>query len=255
MGKKIAVILLITSWLFLTYTTIAMAGYKSVNLEYIANEDNDDGSKVGFSWGNNKWRGFMGHKLTGSDDDYLGLGYTFLSKLYLGTKYDASDDADSVSFSTSINQPLMKSLSLSGEASYTDYNSKIWKDFSELTLRGGLQWQIKQNFNVSTYLYSTKKDVDYDVKNYNVDTFGRSVGFWYRVNQPFSIWGNYRFIDYDYEDQSMDSNSTKAFALGATYNFKKYSIYMTYDNNVEKLTAGAPTKKTTSTVFGVSYNF
>jgi hypothetical protein len=261
MKQKFLLFLLVTVWLIFNSTAVAMAQFGQAYFEYKKYDGYNDyyAPKIGSYWGiENKFLVFLGHNLSGYDDDYLGVGYTFFKKIYAETKYENNEDDESISFKISRSFALKPSLSLYGEISNISYNSKVWKDYQELKYYAGLQWQVNSNLTLSSYLYLIEKDVDYGATNYDSQTFGRTVGFQYHVSKPLIIWGNYRFTDLGYQERALDqtqAEKNEVFAAGVTYNFYKYSIYFSYDRDVDKTIADLPATRTSTAILGISYNF
>jgi hypothetical protein len=253
--------MLLTIGLILGSATVVCAQYGQAYLEYKNYEGstNYNAPKVGANWGSDKWLFYLGHIISGDNDDYCGVGYNLTKKLYLEVGYDNNDDTTSDSIKLSITQPLTAALSLYGEAYDAVYDSKVSNNYDDLKFTGGLRWQVNPNLILWSYLYSTQTNVDYSAKNYDSTTFGRLVGFWYRIYQPLSIWGNYAWTDIDYQDQSVDASqgeSYGAYSFGVTYILnRKFSIYGSYYSDVDRTIADKPVVNTKTTIIGISYNF
>ncbi|HBF38550.1 MAG TPA: hypothetical protein DDW50_14685, partial [Firmicutes bacterium] len=221
--------------------------------------DNYYAPKIGAYWGTDKWLVYGGHNISGYDDGYCGVGYNFLKKMHIEIEYDNNQDTTSNSFMLSTNQPLTKALFLNGQISYITYTSKTWQDYTDLKLNGGIQWRVNPKFNISLNLYSIHTNVDYSITNYDKNTFEGLLGFWYQVNKPLTIWGNYALNYIYYQDQTVNATLKErygGFSFGATYNLnKKYSIYSSYYTDLDTTIASLPVENSKTTIVGISYNF
>jgi hypothetical protein len=259
MEKKLFIIPMLVICLLFILNSVSMAQFGSVFVEYNQNENNNDnGFKIGGNRGfDNKWQVYWAHKFTEKDDSYIGLGYTLFKNIYLETQYETNRDVDETYLKIALNQPLNKVLSYYGEVIYTDYHAKLWDNSNELKFNNGLQWQINPKLSISSYAYWIDKDVDNDKVNCNSSEFGRSIGF---SSQPFkrlNVWGLYRLIDIDYQDQTVNpGEKIHELVCGVTYNINKYNIYLTYDTDTERVTKfGSTLQKDGSFTLGVSYSF